>query len=59
MRNGRLQRVESVVEGQQRITPEATITASSSIDRTVDLGSFGPVTKSVVDVRFLHLATVF
>jgi hypothetical protein len=33
--------------------------ASSSIDSTVDFGSFGPVGKSVTEVRFLHLATVF
>jgi hypothetical protein len=33
--------------------------ASSSIDSVVDLGSFGPVGKSAVEVRFFHLAIVF
>ena len=35
------------------------MTASSSIERTVDLGSFGPVGRSAAEVRFFHLATVF
>jgi hypothetical protein len=33
--------------------------ASSSTDRTVDLGSLGPVGRSVAEVRFFHLATVW
>jgi hypothetical protein len=33
--------------------------ASSSIDRTVDVGSLGPVGRSATEVRFFHLATVF
>src|SRR5665213_447185 len=33
--------------------------ASSSTDRTVDLGSLGPVGRSVAEIRFFHLATVF
>ena len=33
--------------------------ASSSIVRTVDLGSFGPVRASQTDERFFHLAIVF
>src|ERR1700729_4402556 len=37
----------------------ATTTASSSADRTVDLGSFGPVGTSATEVRPFHLATVF
>jgi len=32
---------------------------SSSIARTVDLASFGPVGTSATDERRLHLATVF
>ncbi len=28
-------------------------------DSTVDLGSLGPVGRSVAEVRFFHLATVF
>jgi hypothetical protein len=35
------------------------MTASSSIERTVDFGSFGPVGRSAAEVRFFHLATVF
>jgi hypothetical protein len=35
------------------------MTASSSIDSTVDRATLGPVGKSAVDVRFFHLATVF
>ena len=35
------------------------MTASSSIESTVDLGSFGPVGRSATEVRFFHLATVF
>jgi hypothetical protein len=34
-------------------------TASSSTDKTVDLGFFGPVGRSETEVRALHLATVF
>jgi hypothetical protein len=33
--------------------------ASSSIDNTVDFGSFGPVGRSATELRFFHLATVF
>ncbi len=33
--------------------------ASSLIDGTVDLGSFGPVGTSVTEVRLFHFATVF
>ena len=33
--------------------------ASSPADRTVDLGSFGPVGRSETEVRAFHLATVF
>ena len=35
------------------------MTASSSIERTVDFGSFGPVGRSAAEFRFFHLATVF
>jgi hypothetical protein len=38
---------------------KATITASSSINNTVDLAILGPVGRSAVAVRFFHLATVF
>lgn len=37
----------------------ATMTASSPTDETVDFGSVGPVLRSDVDVRFFHFATVF
>jgi hypothetical protein len=33
--------------------------ASSSTERTVDFGSFGPVGRSVTELLFFHLATVF
>lgn len=35
------------------------MTASSSTDSTVDLGSRGPVGRSAAAVRLFHLATVF
>jgi hypothetical protein len=35
------------------------IIASSSIARTVDFGSFGPVGRSATELRFFHFATVF
>src|ERR1700733_4473364 len=38
---------------------KATTTASSSPDRTVDLGAFGPVGRSETEVRAFHLAMVF
>jgi hypothetical protein len=33
--------------------------ASSSSDSTVELGCFGPVGRSAMELRFRHLATVF
>ena len=33
--------------------------ASSSIESTVDFGSFGPVGRSATELRWRHLATVF
>ena len=53
MRDGGLQSVKAIVERK------ATTTASSSADRTVDLGSLGPVRRSETDFRDFHLATVF
>ena len=38
---------------------KATTMASSSTDRTVDLGSLGPVGASATEVRAFHLAIVF
>ena len=38
---------------------KATMIASSSIERTVDFGSFGPVGRSATELRWRHLATVF
>lgn len=35
------------------------MTASSSTESTVDLGSFGPVGTSATEARFFHFATVF
>ena len=50
-----LQGIEAVVQRQQGVRRRATMTASSSIDSTVDLATLGPVGR----VRFFHLATVF
>jgi hypothetical protein len=36
----------------------AMMIASSSTDRTEDLGSFGPVRRSAAELRFRHFATV-
>jgi len=33
--------------------------ASSSLDKIVDLGSFGPVRRSATELRALHLRAVF
>ena len=38
---------------------EKIIIDSFSTDKTVDLGSFGPVGRSETELRFFHLATVF
>jgi hypothetical protein len=43
----------------QAVVAFVVIAASSSIDSTVDFGSFGPVGRSVTELRFFHLATVF
>lgn len=43
MRDCRLQRLEAVIEGQERVLAKATMAASSSSDNTVDLGCLGPV----------------
>ena len=39
--------------------PKVTMIASCSIVSVVECGSFGPVGKSFVAVRFFHFATVF
>jgi hypothetical protein len=38
---------------------KATMMASSSSDKLVDFGSFGPVERSATEPRFFHFATVF
>jgi hypothetical protein len=38
---------------------KATMIASSSMERTVDLASLGPVERSATVSRYLHFATVF
>ena len=45
-------------ERQQRMLAEATTMASSSIDKTVERGAFGPMGASWTKVLF-YLATVF
>ena len=60
MRDRRLQRIEAVVERQQRMPPEGD-DDGLLLDRQnggLRLLS-GPVGRSATDVRFLHLATVF
>ena len=59
VRDRRLQGVEAVIQGQQGVLAKPTMTASSSTDRTVDRGSFGPVGRSAAEERFFHFATVF
>jgi hypothetical protein len=43
MRKDRLESLEAILDRRQRMAAEATMTASSSTDSTVDLGSPGPV----------------
>ena len=59
MRDGRLKRVQAVVQRRSVCLRKATITASSSMLRTVEAASLGPVGRSATDPRFFHLATVF
>ena len=55
----KLQSVQAIVERSSVCLRKATTTASSSTDRTVDLGFLGPVGRSETDVRAFHLAMVF
>ena len=50
---------QAIVERSSVCLRKATTTASSSTDRTVDLGFLGPVGRSETDVRAFHLAMVF
>lgn len=59
MRDGWLQRIEAVVEWQQRMPPEGDDDRSSSMERTVELASLGPVERSATVSRCFHFATVF
>jgi hypothetical protein len=59
VRDGRLQRIEAIVERQQRMPPELMTIASSSVDSTVDFGRLVPVGRSATEPRLFHLATVF
>src|SRR5262249_49687295 len=61
VRNGRLRSVEAVVERRQvsLCLRKATTTASSSTDKTVDLGFFGPVGSSATEVCAFPWARVF
>jgi hypothetical protein len=58
MRDGRLQRVQAIVQRQQRVAAKRGITASSSTPSAVERGVRGPVGKSATLVRFFHFATV-
>jgi len=59
MRNRRLQRIEVVIERQQRVPVKPTMIASSAVASTLDFGVCGPVGRSATEPRFFHLATVF
>lgn len=59
MRDRRLQGIKAIIERQQGMPPEGATMASSPMERTVDLASFGPVGRSETLSRFVHLATVF
>ena len=59
MRDRGLQGIKTVIQREQRVRLKATMTASSSTVRIVDLGSFGPMGTSETAVRLFHLATVF
>jgi hypothetical protein len=59
MRDRGLEGIEAIVERQQLCLRKAIMIASSSVESTVDLASFGPVGRSVTVSRFFHLPTVF
>ena len=54
-----MQGIEAIIERQQVCLRKATIIASSAWLRTVDLGNFGPIGASLVEVLRFHLRTVF
>ncbi len=58
MRDCCLESVEAIIQRKRVWRRNATMTASSSLDSTVDFGSLGPVLQSAVELRFFHLATV-
>lgn len=60
LRDGRLQGIEAIIEGQQRGPAKGErIASSSSIDDPVDPRFFGPVGRSASEPRFFPLTTVF
>ena len=59
MRDRGLQGKRQASSGSKVCLRNATTTASSSADRTVDLGCLGPVGRSETEARAFHLATVF
>jgi hypothetical protein len=50
VRDGCLQRIEAIVERQQRVL---------ACDNTVERGAFGPIDASWTKSRFFHFITVF
>ena len=58
MRDGRLERIETIVERQQGMPPESD-DDRLPMESTVDLDSFGPVGRSATVLRSFHFATVF
>ena len=59
MRDGRLKRVQAVVQRQQRMPAEGDYHRFFSMLSTVEAASLGPVGRSATDPRFFHFATVF
>ena len=60
MRDGRLKRVQAVVERQQRMPAEGDDDRFFlDADRTVERLSLGPVRKIGEPIRVFHFATVF
>ena len=59
MRDRGLERVEAVVQRQQRVAPESDDHGFVLDRKHVERGALGPVGRSVTAVRVFHLATVF
>lgn len=58
VRDGWLQGIKAVIQWRSVRRLNATIAASSASDRTIELGSYGPVFISSTVARLRHFATV-